>query len=55
MTHWEADAQSRDLARDRWLERQGVTVMRIDASAVYRDADAVAAAILYQAEAMRRP
>ena len=54
VTHWEDAAHRRDLARDRWLEGQGITVMRIDASAVYRDADAVAAAIMSQAEAMRR-
>ena len=55
MTHWDEDAQARDLARDRWLERQGVTVMRIDASSIYRDVDAVAATIIAQAAAMRRP
>ena len=55
VTHWDEAAQARDLARDRWLESQGVTVMRIDASSIYRDVDAVAAAIMAQADAMRRP
>jgi hypothetical protein len=53
MTHWDEAAQARDLARDRWLESQGVAVMRVDASSIYRDLDAVAAAILARAEAMR--
>jgi very-short-patch-repair endonuclease len=53
MTHWDEQAQWRDRARDQWLERQGVTVMRIDASAVYRDADAAADAIWREAQALR--
>jgi very-short-patch-repair endonuclease len=53
-THWDEDAQGRDAIRDRWLEGQGVTVLRIDASAVYRDAGAVAQAILERAQEMRR-
>jgi len=53
MTHWDEQAQRRDRARDQWLELQGVTVMRIDASAVYRDADAAADAIWREAQALR--
>jgi very-short-patch-repair endonuclease len=53
MTHWDEQAQRRDRARDLWLERQGVTVMRIDPAAVYRDADAAADAILREARALR--
>jgi len=52
-THWDEERQRRDLARDRWLEGQGVAVMRIPASAVYRDAGAVAAGILLQVEALK--
>jgi very-short-patch-repair endonuclease len=49
-THW--DCQERDEARDRWLERQGVTVVRIPASTIYRDAGAVADGLLLKAEAL---
>lgn len=52
-THWDEEAQGRDRMRDRWLQGQGVTVVRIDAAAVYRDPDAVAEAILRQAQEMR--
>jgi very-short-patch-repair endonuclease len=53
-THWDEEARRRDGMRDRWLEGQGVTVLRIDAAAVYRDAGAVAEAILQRAEEIRR-
>ncbi len=53
-THWNEARGQRDLERDEWLDRHGVTVMRIDASAVYRDAGAVAAAIVANAEELRR-
>jgi very-short-patch-repair endonuclease len=53
-THWDEDAQKRDGMRDRWLEGQGVTVLRIPAAAVYRDAGAVAEAILQRAKEIKR-
>ena len=53
-THWDEQAQRRDQARDRWLEGQGLTVIRVDASSVYRDADAVAEAIVCKAKEIRR-
>jgi len=34
-THWDDDALARDAARDRWLESQGICVLRIPASRVY--------------------
>jgi very-short-patch-repair endonuclease len=36
-THWDDTAQFKDAARDRWLKAQGVLVLRIPASRVYRD------------------
>jgi very-short-patch-repair endonuclease len=53
-THWDEEAQRRDRMRDRWLQGQGVTVLRIDAAAVYRDVGAVAQAILQRAQEIRR-
>jgi very-short-patch-repair endonuclease len=53
-THWDEEAQRRDRIRDRWLEGQGVTVLRIDATAVFRNADAVAQAILERAQEIKR-
>jgi very-short-patch-repair endonuclease len=53
-THWDEEAQRRDRMRDLWLERQGVTVVRVDAAAVYRNAGGVAAAILERARELRR-
>src|SRR5215813_12822712 len=35
-THWDDEARQRDEMRDGWLERQGVTVLRVPASSVYR-------------------
>jgi very-short-patch-repair endonuclease len=45
-THWDAAAQARDAARDRWLAAQGVTVMRVPAGWIYRDLGGVADAVL---------
>ena len=53
-THWDEEAQRRDGMRDRCLEGQGVTDLCIHASAVYRNADAVAQAILERAQEIRR-
>jgi very-short-patch-repair endonuclease len=49
-SHWDDERRSRDEARDSWLAGEGVTVMRIPASAVYRDAAGVTDAILLQAD-----
>jgi very-short-patch-repair endonuclease len=46
-SHWETG--DRDVARDLWLQRQGVTVARIPAGWVYRDAAAVADGLKLQA------
>jgi very-short-patch-repair endonuclease len=59
-THWDDEARRRDEAKDRWLESQGVTVLRIPASAVYRDLAAVADGVLLRvdelaADRARRP
>lgn len=52
-THWDEEAQRSDRMRDQWLEGQGVSVMRIDAASVYRDAGAVAQAILERVRELR--
>jgi very-short-patch-repair endonuclease len=49
-THWDEEKRQRDEARDAWLWRQGVTVLRIPASAVYRDVAAVADRIFLRAD-----
>jgi very-short-patch-repair endonuclease len=49
-THWDDEARARDEARDMWLAKQGVTVLRIPASEVYRDLGTVADGILVAAE-----
>src|SRR5258707_15344033 len=49
-THWDDEAQARDAARDRWLEQQGVTVLRIPAGQIYRDPTAATDAILLRVE-----
>ena len=51
-THWDEARREQDEARDRWLERQGVTVLRVPASAVYRDVAAVADGVWLKAEAL---
>jgi very-short-patch-repair endonuclease len=35
--HWGDDARVKDEARDIWAHRQGIAVLRINASEVYRD------------------
>ena len=55
-THATEEAIWRDRARDHWLAGQGIVVMRVPASAVYRDLRGVAGAILTQAaELAERP
>ena len=51
-THWDEAAQAKDEAGDRWLMSQGVTVLRIPASEVYRDLGVVTDGILLQAIAL---
>jgi len=50
-THCDDTARAKDAARDRCLGAQGIEVMRIPASWVYRDLSAVADAIRLRAEA----
>ena len=45
-THWDDEARARDATKDAWLARQGVTVLRIPASAIYRSVNAAADGIL---------
>jgi very-short-patch-repair endonuclease len=52
-THWDDEARARDEARDAWLARQGISVMRIPASSVYRNVFAVADGIILRAEELR--
>ncbi len=49
---WDDRAQAKDAARELWLQRQGVSVMRIPASHVYRDLGGVVDAIVLRAEAL---
>ena len=51
-THWDDEAQRRDAARDRWLGAQGINVVRIPASQVYRDIDGVMDQILLTVAAL---
>ncbi|WP_293455612.1 DUF559 domain-containing protein [Phenylobacterium sp.] len=50
-THWDEAAQAKDAARDAWLKRRGVEVLRVAASEVYRDLGRVADAVLLAARA----
>jgi len=50
--HGNDEAQKKDAARDRWLTSQGVRVLRIPASEIYRDLSGVADGILLRAEAL---
>ena len=52
-THWDDERRERDDARDAWLAGEGVTVMRIPASAVYRDLARVTDAILLRVDELR--
>lgn len=49
-THWDEDKQDKDAARDAWLARRDVVVLRIAAGSVYRDVGKVADAIILRAE-----
>jgi very-short-patch-repair endonuclease len=48
-THWDEARRARDDARDAWLARRGIEVLRIEAGAVYRDLGGVADAVLLRA------
>ena len=49
-THWEEEKRAQDEARDVWLAGKGIVVVRVAASAVYRDLGGVADGIILQAE-----
>lgn len=49
-THWGPEARERDEARDAWLARQGIDVLRIDAGWLYRDLGGVVDAVILRAE-----
>jgi very-short-patch-repair endonuclease len=49
-THWDDKSRERDAARDLWLGSQGVSVLRIPASAVYRDRTAVTDGVLLRVQ-----
>jgi very-short-patch-repair endonuclease len=49
-THWDDAKRGRDEARDHWLAGQGIDVLRMAASEVYRDLDGAADAVLLRAE-----
>ena len=53
-THWDEERLAKDEARDHWLAGQGVTVLRIAASAVYRDVGAVADGVWLRAEELMK-
>ena len=48
-THWDEAKRAKDAARDAWLARQGIDVLRIGAGAVYQDLSGVADAVLLRA------
>jgi very-short-patch-repair endonuclease len=50
-THWDDEARASDEARDRWLARQEIEVMRIPASWVFHDLGGVTDAIILRADA----
>jgi len=51
-TDWTDEQQGKDLRRDRWLESQGFTVIRLPASMVFRDINGAMDWILSTAEAL---
>jgi len=48
--HWSDEKRAKDAARDAWLARRGIMVLRIEASVVYRDLPAAADAVILRAE-----
>ena len=52
-SHWDEESHDRDEARDHWLRRQGVSVLRVSASEVFRDPGGVADSVLRLADERR--
>ncbi|MET0273980.1 MAG: endonuclease domain-containing protein [Phenylobacterium sp.] len=53
-THWSDEQRDRDEARDHWLYRQGIAVLRIGASEIYRDLTQVTDGVFRRAEELMR-
>jgi len=53
--HWSDEKRVKDAARDRWLEHNGIVVLRIPASWIYRDLTGVVDAVLGKAASLRAP
>lgn len=49
-THWTEEKIAKDEARDRWLDRQGISILRIGAGAVYRNLSLVADGVILRAQ-----
>ena len=52
--HWDEGVRAHDVARDQWLESQGICVLRIPASRVYADLGGALDAILWRADELIR-
>jgi very-short-patch-repair endonuclease len=50
-THWSEEKRASDEARDMWLKRRGIEVLRIEAGDVFRDLSGVADAVMLAAYA----
>jgi very-short-patch-repair endonuclease len=48
-THWSDEKQAKDAARDAWLSKKGISVIRIGAGWVYRDLSAAADTVILRA------
>jgi very-short-patch-repair endonuclease len=48
-THWDDEKRDKDQARDMWLKRRGIEVLRIGAGDVYRDLSGVADRVILSA------
>ena len=49
-THWDEENRARDEARDRWLAKRGIEVLRIGAGEVFRGLSGVVDAVIGRAE-----
>lgn len=49
-THWDDHKRTKDDARDEWLARRNIVVMRIGAGPVYRHLSAIAHAVILRAQ-----
>ncbi|MBX3483684.1 endonuclease domain-containing protein [Phenylobacterium sp.] len=49
-THWDDEKQAKDEARDHWLARRGIAVLRVGAGEVYRNLSGVADAVILAAD-----